>query len=142
MAATAGVNSFVDVTEADAYFAAHLKSETWADVEDKDSALITAFQRLDQERYKSDLDFTDSDGALVVDADLVPDRMKRAQYKLALIMAGSDLLTDTGLEGFASVQIGPLSIVPKARVAGLLPADVRREIAPYLYGGGGIRLYR
>jgi hypothetical protein len=141
--ATKGVDSFVSVEDADAFFAAHLKADAWDSVDEKGAALVTAYQRLDAEAWKSDLAFTDADGGLVVDADDVPARVLRAQMKLALAMTGQDMLADTGLEGFESVKVGPLDVTPRLRAAGALPEDVRREIAPFLRGGrSSFRLVR
>jgi hypothetical protein len=135
--ATKGVNSFVSVDDADTFFTTHLKADAWDSVDDKGAALVTAYQRLDAEAWKPDLAFTDADGGLVVDADEVPVRVLRAQMKLALAMSEQDMLADTGLEGFASVKVGPLDVTPRLRAAGQLPEDVRREIAPFLAGGSG-----
>ena len=139
-------NSYVTLEAADVYFAARLNVTDWtgAETDDKNRALVTATLRLDQEEYKglkSDADqalkwprdnIYDEDGNSV-DSDAVPQRIKDAQCELALFMLAEDLLADSGLEAFENVKVGPLDVTPRhMRVAGELPANVRREIRWWL----------
>jgi len=53
-------------------------------------------------------------------------------------MLDSDLTTDTGLEGFDEVRVGPLSVkVRNTRKAGEIPEEVYREIRHWLRVGRG-----
>jgi len=147
-------NSYVTVAEADAYFDGRLDAADWtaASADEKIRALITATLRLEQEtyegaKYRSDpadqrlawprAGATDQNG-WAYDTDIIPEPVQRAQMELALAMLGSDLLSDTGLEGFEQVHVGPLSITPRqAHEAGDLPRNVRRHIAHVLLSSAG-----
>ena len=141
----ASANSYVTDAEATAYFIGRLNAEAWDVALDPEAALLSAARRLDQESYRGTSaeaaqalawprsGVTDEDGRTVA-SDAIPDRVKRAQMELALAMLGDDLLADTGLEGFESVKVGPLDVTPRHRTAGALPANVRRELAPFLAG--------
>jgi hypothetical protein len=123
-----GVNSWVTLEEADAYFATLLNTGAWTEAGEEspplqEPALITAHGRLSQETFSK-----------AIDADDPPENLKRAQMKLALAMLDDDMLADTGLEGFESLKVGPISMVLRSRVAGALPADVRRELGGLLMG--------
>jgi len=139
-------NSYVTLAQANTYFLGRLYVTDWTDAgnDTRNRALISAAERLDQEEYdaiKSDADqalkwprdgLYDEDGNSV-DSDTVPQRIKDAQCKLALYMLADDLLVDTGLEAFDNVKVGPMDVTPRhMRVAGELPADVRREIRFWL----------
>lgn len=145
-------NSYVDADDADAFFADALDASAWTDAGSvspsrQEPALIAAALRLNQEAYRGTK--TDADQALAFPRDsiededgneignaVIPERVKRAQMKLALAMLRTtDFLQDTGLEGFRRASVGPLSVEPNpARSAGTLPADVRRELRPFLTG--------
>lgn len=146
-AKSATANSFVTLAEATTHFEARLNVTDWTGAADDDirnRALVTAALRLDQEEYKglkSDADqalkwprdgLYDEDGNSV-DSDTVPQRIKDAQCELALFMLAEDLLADSGLEAFENVKVGPLDVTPRhMRVAGELPANVRREVRWWL----------
>lgn len=155
MAADVGTNSYVTAAEAGAYFGASLSAGAWAEVEDRDAALVSAARRLDQVAWRgrrSDPQqplawprsgAVDADGR-PIPADAIPDNVKRAQMELALAMSREDLTADTGLEAFESVKVGPLDVkLRDGRPAGSLPEHVLREIAPLLGAArGSIRLVR
>lgn len=141
---------YVTLEEADAYFADRLNADPWVGLDEsppttKVQALTTAVLRLDQERYqgrRTDPDqehawpragVRDADGVRVA-WDAVPAGIKRAQMELALAMLTEDLLSDTGLEGFEEVQVGPLRVKARSGPAGALPAQVRRELQGFLVG--------
>ena len=65
---------------------------------------------------------------------VIPEPVKKATYELALeILGGGISLTDTGLEGFEDVKVGPLSVTPRlSRAAGKLPENVMRHLRPLL----------
>lgn len=141
-------NSYGTLVEFDAWLdersdAAAATLDAKAD-DTKNRLLITAADRIDQENYKavkSDADqamkfprdgLYDEDGNSL-DNDVIPQRIKNAQFKLALALDSDDLLVDTGLEGFESVRVGPISVEPRhGRTAGELPAEVRRDLRLWL----------
>lgn len=151
-------NSYISVADATSYFGERLNVSAWtnADADDKARALITATHRLDQERFQGtraiedqSLEWprygaVDRDGWLL-DSDTIPTAIQRATCELALVLLSEDLLADSGLEAFAEVSIGPISVKPNiARIAGTLPRNVARIIA-YLSntaGGASITVYR
>jgi hypothetical protein len=142
---SATANSYVELSDAVAYFDGALYVEDWevADNETRTKALLAATLRLEQEEYlghrvdelqalawpREGLPTVDG---FPVDPDTVPIRIQRAQIKLALAMLGSDLLSSTGLELFEEAQVDVLRVRMRDPLpAGQLPADVARELAPY-----------
>lgn len=122
---TVGENSWVTLAEAEAYLSTLLNNDAWDDAEEplRERALATAHGRLHQEGTIADLDQDDP-----------PANLQRAQMRLALYMLSEDLLSDSGLEGFEELRVGPVHIRPRTRAAGALPADVRRELGDLLLG--------
>lgn len=153
-------NSYVDVDTASDYFDGRLNAAEWTTAgntspETQSTALAMAARRLDQElfvgrKYDDDqaLEWPrtgarDPNGRLF-GTDEIPPRVKRAQMELALaLLRDTDLLEDTGLEAFRNLKVGPLALETKPSSAGSLPANVMREIAPYLIAGGAaVRMER
>lgn len=141
-------NSYGSLEEATAYFTDRPQSADWDALGSAQSGwLIEATDRLEQLGYQGER--TDEDQALawprtgaVVDGveiedDEVPARMKYAQFKLALLLSDlSDPLADTGLEDFERIKVDVIELVPrKGSQAGSLPAEVLREVRPFLAGG-------
>lgn len=163
-AGDASANSYVTEVEATAYHDARAGGGKWAaetDAAVKQRALISAARRIDQLAFKGfrtkgdqalqwPRTYADNpDAAYGADEDyattVIPERVKRAQMELALVMLDGTLLDDTGLEGFAEVSVGPLKVTPNHnRLAGALPQHVRRELAPLLINGtrGNVRFAR
>lgn len=154
---TDDANSYASVAEGTAYLEGHPKETTWTGAADDDvrgRALIMATARIDQEDFVGQpvkplvgSETTGSTQALkwprlgavnsegwTFDDEIVPERIKKATMELALeILAGGVSLTDSGLEGFETVELGPLSVTPRhSRKAGVLPAQVRRFLRPVL----------
>lgn len=138
-------NSYVTLAEATAYFGDRLNATAWtgaAGDDDRARALLMATKRLEEEEYSGAP--TTLEQALawprygaydvddeVLDADTIPELVKRATYETALWMLGSDRLVETGLEGFEHVQVGPLSVKPRhGRASSDLPDHVLRILAP------------
>lgn len=152
-------NSFISVADADTYFTARRNATAWtgavADV--KAVALLQAARRLQDEEYAGTVydedqalswprnSVYDRNGVWLDPTDGVPQLVKDAQCELALafLVAGDDdLLADTGLEGFESLDGGAL--VPRAGFkTGKLPIHVRRILGPVLVSlAGSIRMER
>lgn len=157
MALEVGTNAYVNADDADTYFGDRLNASNWsgATADEKDQALVTATLRLDQLTFKGARTDSsqplawprwgvkDEDGYLL-DSDTVPDRINRATMELALSLlnAGTtDSLADTGLEGFDSVKVGPITVDVRHRKQ-TLPDHVRREVAPLLRTNGGFEMVR
>lgn len=123
----ANANSYVDVPTADTFFDNRLNASAWnnvVDSDDKARALITATDRIDQEKYRGAkasstqrLQFPRSgisyDDGLPVPTTTVPRQVCNAtmELALALLAAGkTDLLAATGLEQFKSIRAGTVDL--------------------------------
>jgi hypothetical protein len=154
-AKSASANSYGTLAEAETYMEGRTGTVTWdaATDDQKNRALVEATNRLDQ------LDFfggvTASDQRLkwprvgVYDADgrswdqdVVPRPVKNAQVELALALVNGDLEhKDTGLEGFDSVRVGPLSVdINHGREPGALPRAVRRWLVGLMVSAGQLNV--
>jgi len=144
-------NSYGSETDADAYWADRPQSADWDALGSAQAGwLIAATERLEQLQYQGER--TDEDQALSwprlgawvdgveIEDDVIPEGMKRAQYKLALLLSEESTavsaLADTGLEDFERLKVDVIELVPRGgSKAGELPADIMREVRPYLLGG-------
>lgn len=147
----AAANSYATELEAAAYFAGRPGSEAWtsASTETRKAALIGAALRLEQEFYRGTRASAAQalawpragasvDGVEVA-STAIPAVVKRAQCEEALaLLENPARCSDTGLEGYASVDVGPLSLALRdGQPAGRLTAATLRYLAPVLAGGGG-----
>ena len=147
---SATANSYVSVTEADDYFAAHLDSNFWPTaLKDKQAALVMATNRIDSETFQGRR--TDLDQALqwprscVVDSDIIPRELKIATFEMALhylkMKAGEFTVDENDLETLDKYKIGPLDVQTKGNVkADRLPSKVKRllqAIGPQAWSGEG-----
>lgn len=156
MALQKGVNSYVTVDEADAYFADRLDVAAWAEASEtqKPQALVTATKMLD------DLDWT---GYVVSESQplafprtgeyfdprtgmttsltsIVPLRIQSATMELAYHLLNNDgLLDDTGT--VESINIAGISIT-NIRQANKLPGVVERLVKPLLINSGSNMWWR
>lgn len=153
---SATANSYVTSAETDTYFEGRLNATGWSgDTDDnKNRAIVMATGRLEQEDYAAsvtDIDqalkwprsgITDEDGR-IIDQDTVPKRIKEACQELALeLLDGGVTLIDTGLEGFVNVKVGSLDVTPRvSRIAGTLPANVRRLLDLWRIGSSGLTVH-
>lgn len=148
-------NAYATIAEAEAYAANRKDASDWtgASSDEKAQALIMATWRIDQEEFEGTpvhpLNGTSSgttqalrfprygcisDEGWAYLETVIPEPVKKATYELALeILGGGISLTDTGLEGFEDVKLGPLSVTPRlSRAAGKLPENVMRHLRPLL----------
>jgi len=152
----ASSNSYVTRAAAETYFGDRLDVTEWdnASNDNKDAALVMATLRLEQEDYdgvRADQDqnlkwprYSVYVDGVYQDSAAIPRVIKEATYELALaILKDTTLLSDTGLEGFASVKLGELDITPRFRAGGSLPAEVDRLLRGVKISAGHIsRLIR
>ena len=150
----ASANSYVLRADAQTYFDDRLDVAEWTDASNanKDSSLVMATLRLDQEEY--DGTRADSDQALkwprygiyvddiYQDVDVIPKPIKEATYELGLaLLKDNTLLSDTGLEGFENVSLSGLDVTPRFKEAGTLPANVLRLVKDFKISiGNSMRL--
>lgn len=154
----ASANSYVTLAEAVAYMADRYPSTSWDDASEssREAALVTAAQRLDQEAFRGvpvkpltgtsneptqalkwpRQSVVNDEGWVYLDT-IIPERVKRAQMKLAYFFLSGDItLAQSGLEQFHRAKVGPLEVeVRHAKRAGSLPEDVLREIRSLMVGG-------
>lgn len=135
----ANSNSYLNVSEGDAYFANRLYADSWLDASttEKEQALITATLRVDQEefdgtrvsqaqalkwpRYRAYAD------GFVIDSASIPRPLKDAVSELALELLTTNALEQSGLANFKSLSVGPVDIEVNQPVrSGSLPAQVVR----------------
>lgn len=149
----ANANSYISVTDADAYFGARLYSTAWtgAVTATKNIALVQAARTLDNyiQWYgiKSDPDFTmqwprvDIYERQIVDGvetdielvDMVPQCVIDAQCELAVWLLSNDVTSVTGTEGFRKLSVaGAISFeVDSSTKPMLIPALVFQLVGKY-----------
>lgn len=145
-AKSATANSYVSVSEADDYFAAHLDSNFWPTAsKDKQAALVMATNRIDAETFqgrRTELtqslqwprswvvarDFNPESqavlsmtyGSAFVDSDIIPRELKIATFEMALhylkMKAGEFTVDENDLETLDKYKIGPLDVQIKANI--------------------------
>lgn len=152
---SATANSYVSVSEADDYFAAHLDSEFWpTSLKDKQAALVMATNRIDAENFQGRrTELTQSlqwPRSLVVarafmDSNTIPRELKIATFEMALhylkMKAGEFTVDENDLETLDKYKIGPLDVQIKGNVkADRLPSKVKRllqAIGPQVWSEEG-----
>ena len=149
MALTKGTNSYVNLTEADAYFENRLDTVAWSDANDtmKEQALITATMMLDEMNWagvavdesqslafpRVGTYFDPRIGSEVTFED-TPGRIVQATYEIAHHLLNNDgLLDDTG--GAVSIEVGRIKL-DKVRNPSKIPSNVKRIVKPMLVNAG------
>lgn len=145
-AGATNANSFVTTAQAQTYFDERLSATEWdgSGAADQDRALIMATIRINQESFVGVKVVTtqalqwprnygyDEDGNLYVNTE-IPEPIRNATCEMALaLLKDPTILADSGLEGFIEVGVGSGAVkaIPRgSRIAGELPAMVRRELA-------------
>lgn len=156
MALTKGVNSYVTVAEADAYFEDRLDAAAWTSAKssEKSKALVTATSYLDSLEWTGvavshaqSLAFPRAGGYfdprlganVSFDAN-TPSRVIKATYELAYHFLNNDgLLDDTG--GVTSLQIASISLTD-IKATSKMPSVVSRLIKPLLLNKGSNTWWR
>lgn len=145
-AKSATANSYVSVSDADDYFAAHLDGSFWpSNLKDKQAALVMATNRLDSEVYggrSTDLaqalqwprswivarNFNPESqtvqnmvsGYAFRDDDTIPRELKIATFEMALhylkMKAGEFTVDENDLETLSNYKIGPIDVAIKDHI--------------------------
>lgn len=136
----ADANSYASVVQADAYFASRPRSTAWTPLttDQKGINLIHATRILDAcciwngevlsdaqalafPRYPSELEAAEVPNAIIV-----------ALYELAYQLIGQDLTAEAALNGFKSIEVGPIKVEANAMTGpDIITRWVRNLIAPY-----------
>jgi len=155
MALAKGVNSYVTVAEAEAYFENRLDVAAWtsAVATQKEQSLITATYLLDDLvwvgtalntaqplAFPRSGYYYDPKYGTTLTIDGVPDRIVRATFELAHHLLSNDgLLDDTGKISSLSVSgISLTTVIPPS----VIPRNVRQIVSPLLAGGGQSNWWR
>jgi len=157
MALVKGVNSYVDVDEADAYFQDRLDVAAWVDAEEaqKAQALVTATSILDDLSWngtaisedqflafpRAGSYFDPRIGALITLSESdPPDRVNRAVMELAYHLLNNDgIQDDTG--GVRDLVVGSAQLI-HITAPSVIPFNVRRMIKPLLINQGSHAWWR
>jgi hypothetical protein len=144
-AGLANANSYASLGDADAYHQAHLHADDWlaATVETKSAALVWASRLLDEAvdwhgvkavtlsglRWPR-AGVADRDG-VPLQSNAIPPALRHATAEFARHLIANDRTTEPAEKGVRSIAAGGIAIAldPGDR-PGLLPASVRRLIAP------------
>jgi hypothetical protein len=128
MALEVNVNSYVDVEEAEVYFETRLDVPAWhnADEEDRESALVTATQLIDELAFKGSMTslsqslawprvnvtyYSQKAGQLVdVANNVVPKEVKTAVFEQALHLLTNQDLLNADDQTFERIKVGPIEI--------------------------------
>jgi len=126
MALTVGTNSYINVADADLYFADRLNSDFWDTINPvtkKDLALIQATKMIDFQRFKGAktvltqaLSFPRTgliDDGVVVDSLVVPQKIIDATCELALYLLQDDYSAPDDLLEFGNVKVGSIEVTTK-----------------------------
>jgi hypothetical protein len=135
-------NSWAPFEEAEVFFAEDFDSSPWDDANDevRKKAMIAAFYRLEQERYRGER--TDSlqaasmpriglrtrDG-IDVDPNTIHVSCKRAQFELMREILRSNILKPDALKNFETLSKPGTAMTPRFKLDGQLPDAVVRELS-------------
>lgn len=157
MALSKGVNSYVTVAEADAYFADRLDVAAWTAADDiaKGQALVTATNTLDNMTWTGTVISASQNLAfprsgyyfdprlgqhVTLTSEVMPARLIQATYELAYHFLNNDgLLDDSGVVN--DLNIGSISLTT-IRPPSLIPAVVKRLMNPLLVNSGSNSWFR
>jgi len=157
MALVKNTNSYVDLTEADAYFEDRLDVAEWDAMtdSDKEKSLVTATTVLDNMSWTG---YAVSDSQelafprygdyfdprvgcdVILEDDVVPARILKATYELAYhLLLNDGLLDNSG--GVSKIKVGPIELVD-IKTPPSLPSLVRQFIKPLLKNKGAVHWWR
>ena len=137
---TVGENSYIDIEEADEYFAGRLHAESWgqADDETKEKALKQATREIDRQPLKGRKTETSQTLAFPRYPDSeVPETVKDAccEVALALLERGNSQRRKLQQEGVQSFSLGNMSETYAAGAGrGLISQEAKELLKPWLLG--------
>ena len=155
----ANSNSFGTREEADTFFEDRLYTSTWDAASDasKDKALITACQRISEERFFGERATTtqalpwprlcvrnQDAGAysdLYYDSDEIPTRLKQAQFIYAQELLKSDSISENPAIGLKKLSTGTIDLEfdpAMAQPSGKIPAEAMRLLRGLVMTGGRV----
>ena len=137
---TVGENSYIDIEEADEYFAGRLHAESWGQADDntKEKALKQATREIDQQPLKGRKTETSQTLAFPRYPDSeVPEAVKDAccEVALALLERGNSQRRKLQQEGVQSFSLGNMSETYAAGAGrGLISQEAKELLKPWLLG--------
>jgi len=138
---TVGENSYIDIEEANEYFAGRLHAESWgqADSETKEKALKQATKIIDRQLLRGRKTNPEQELAFPRHPDTeVPEAVKEAccEEALALLERGNSQRRKLQQEGVQSFTLGNMSETYTAGAGrGLLSQEAKELLRPWLLGG-------
>lgn len=138
---TVGENSYIDIEEADEYFAGRLHAEAWtgADSETKEKALKQATRQIDRQPLRGRKTNPEQELAFPRYPDTeIPGAVKDAccEEALALLESGNSQRRKLQQEGVQSFSLGNMSETYAAGAGkGLLSQEAKELLQPWLLGG-------
>lgn len=139
-----GENSYIDIEEADEYFAGRLHAESWAGAADgdKEKALKQATRQIDRQPLKGRKAVTSQALAFPRYPDTeVPEAVKEAccEEALALLERGNNQRRKLQQEGVQSFTLGNMSeTYAPGSGRGLLSQEAKELLRPWLLGAVNI----
>lgn len=144
MALVINENSYLEVADAEAYFADRLHTTAWdgATAGDKSASLIQATKAIEANKFigarnesTQKLSFPRSDiyvDGILQDATIVPQDIKDAVCEYAILMIQEDYNAPNDLEDFSDVQIGGIKISTNSSKSGKsVPPAVASLLSKY-----------
>jgi len=141
---TVGENSYIDIEEADEYFAGRLHAESWGETSDadKEKALRQATKEIDRQLLKGRKATDTQELAFPRYPDTeVPEAVKEAccEIALALLERGNSQRHKLQQEGVQSFSLGNMSETFAAGAGkGLLSQEAKELLKPWLIGAVNI----
>jgi len=139
-------NSYVTLTEANAYFANRAHASAWEDVDEPDKALMTATSVIDwyvswkgvRVNGTQALDWPRSEvydkTGVYYSEDIIPADVKTAVFEMALVSISADRTVDGDLDGLAEVRAASLLLRVDTGIQNTAPETIPEKIWKILGG--------
>ncbi len=163
MALQQGTNCYVSLAEAETYFETRLDAGAWlnADIDDKESALVTATLIVDENQFIGVAVSSEQslgwprEGATFIDPKLglqvtfqnneIPTRLKKAVFEQAYHLLSNENLLDAKSQNFEEISIGTISLKDSnsdTTKIPMTPSLVKRFLKPLLANQGSTSWWR